>query len=221
MKKLLTALTLIISITIAGCTKNDEVIDKEEVIKTVYCDSCGEESNEVTKFCSNCGEEAKWLAEKPNIEEDKKSEEEIDKEAKESVEENVNTKNEDSNEIVQHSYKNEYINKLNSVEEGMSDLDYLYENGITSEMNEAEATKFGRWDDMLNEIYSLLKTQLTESEMNELKSKQLSWIEYRDTTANNESNSQGGGSLSGVVYNSSLARLTKERCYELVNTYMK
>ena len=103
----------------------------------------------------------------------------------------------------------------------MSDLDYLYESGVTAQMNEAEATKLGRWDNMLNEIYSLLKTQLTESEMKELKSKQISWIEYRDRTANNESNESGGGSLSGVVYNSSLARLTKERCYELVNTYMK
>ena len=73
---------------------------------------------------------------------------------------------------------------------------------------------------MLNKIYSLLKTQLTESEMKELKIEQLSWIEYRDTTANNEADEQGRGSSSGLVYNSSLARLTKERCYELVNTYM-
>ena len=126
-----------------------------------------------------------------------------------------------NNELLVYSYKNEYINKLNSVEEGMSDLDYLYENGITVELIEAEETKLKRWDDMLNEIYSLLKIQLTESEMNELKSKQLSWIEYRDTTANNEASEEGGGSLSTVVYYSSLARLTKERCYELVNTYME
>ena len=126
-----------------------------------------------------------------------------------------------NNELLVYSYKNEYINKLNLVEEGMSDLDYLYENGITVELIEAEETKLKRWDDMLNEIYSLLKIQLTESEMKELKSKQLSWIEYRDTTANNEASEEGGGSLSTVVYYSSLARLTKERCYELVNTYME
>lgn len=126
-----------------------------------------------------------------------------------------------NNELLLYSYKNEYINKLNSVEEGMSDLDYLYENGITVELIEAEETKLKRWDDMLNEIYSLLKIQLTESEMKELKSKQLSWIEYRDTTANNEASEEGGGSLSTIVYYSSLARLTKERCYELVNTYME
>ena len=103
----------------------------------------------------------------------------------------------------------------------MSDLAYLYESGVTIDLVEAEGIRFKRWDDMLNEIYSLLKVQLTESEMKELKSKQLSWIEYRDTTANNEASEEGGGSLSTVVYYSSLARLTKERCYELVNTYME
>lgn len=102
----------------------------------------------------------------------------------------------------------------------MSDLDYLYEDGITSELVEAEGTKLKRWDNMLNEIYSLLKTQLTESEMNNLRGKQRNWIKYRDMTADNEASEEGGGSLYTVIYNGSLARLTKERCYELVNTYM-
>ncbi len=60
--------------------------------------------------------------------------------------------------MIQHSYHAEYINKLNAVEEGMSDLDYLYENGVTSEMNEAEATKLGRWDDVLNKMDPLSRT---------------------------------------------------------------
>lgn len=126
-----------------------------------------------------------------------------------------------NNELFSYSYKNEYIDKLNSVEEGMRDLAYLYENGTTVDLVEAEGTRLKRWDDMLNEIYSLLKTQLTESEMKELKSKQLAWIEYRDKTAENEANAAGGGSLTTVVYNSTLATLTKERCYELVNTYLE
>lgn len=57
--------------------------------------------------------------------------------------------------------------------------------------------------------------------MDELTDKQISWIGYRDTTAQNEVNSFGGDSFAGVQYNSMLALLTKERCYELVNTYMK
>ena len=55
----------------------------------------------------------------------------------------------------------------------MSDLDYLYESGVTIDLVEAEGIRLKRWDDMLNEIYSLLKVQLTESEMKELKNKQI------------------------------------------------
>ena len=214
MRKVIVLIGLVTSLIITGCTKSEEL--KKEVATTmVYCDSCGEESKEVTQFCSNCGEEAKWLAEKPTIEEEKENKEEIDKD-----EEVIESAKEDGDELAQHSYKNEYINKLNSVEEGMSDLEYLYENGITAQMNQAEATKFGRWDDMLNEIYSLLRTQLTDNEMKEIKNKQLSWIEYRDETAKREAN-ECGGSMAGVQYNTTMARITKERCYELVNTYMK
>lgn len=126
-----------------------------------------------------------------------------------------------NNEEFSYSYKKDYLDKLDFIEEGMSDLDYLYDSGTTVDFVEAEGTRLKRWDDMLNEIYSLLKTQLTESEMKELKSKQLAWIEYRDKTAENEANAAGGGSLTTVVYNSTLATLTKERCYELVNTYLE
>ena len=74
---------------------------------------------------------------------------------------------------------------------------------------------------MLNEIYNLLKVQLSKEEMDELTNKQISWIEYRDKTAENESATFGMGSFATVQYNSTLARVTKERCYELVNNYMK
>ncbi|MDU2686412.1 MAG: lysozyme inhibitor LprI family protein [Paeniclostridium sordellii] len=216
MKKVIISIGLIMALILTGCAK-DEKKENEKVTTVVYCNNCGKESKEVTKFCSNCGKEAKWLAEKPKISKDKK--EDTEKKDIDKKDENKDT-NKDV-ETVKHSYKNEYINKLNSTEEGMSDLDYLYENGTTGEMVEAEATKLKRWDNMLNEIYSLLKTQLTESEMNELRNKQRSWIEYRDKTAENEASENTGGTLYNVVYNGSLARLTKERCYELVNTYMK
>ena len=65
----------------------------------------------------------------------------------------------------------------------MSDLDYLYESGVTIDLVEAEGIRIKRWDDMLNEIYALLKVQLTESEMKELKNKQINQIKYRDKTA--------------------------------------
>ena len=68
MKKVILLLWLVISLIITGCSSNEK-LETEEVVKIVYCDSCGDESKEVTKFCSSCGEEAKWLAEKPKTEE--------------------------------------------------------------------------------------------------------------------------------------------------------
>ncbi|WP_195345714.1 lysozyme inhibitor LprI family protein [Paraclostridium sordellii] len=232
MKKVIISIGLIMALVLTGCAK-DEKKENEKVATVVYCNNCGKESKKVIKFCSNCGKEAKWLAEKPEISKDKKEDTEKKDTEKKDIEKKDTEKKDTEKkgtekkgttkdvETVKHSYKNEYINKLNSTEEGMSDLDYLYQNGTTGEMGLAEATKLKRWDDMLNEIYSLLKTQLTESEMNELKNKQLSWIEYRDKTAENEASENIGGTLYSVVYNGSLAKLTKERCYELVNTYMK
>ena len=117
--------------------------------------------------------------------------------------------------------RDEYIQKLNMVEDELNDLSYLYESGVTTDLLEAEGQAVERWDGMLNEIYNLLKVQLSKTEMDDLTDKQISWIKYRDTTAQNESSPFEGGSFARVQYISTLARLTKERCYELVNTYMK
>ena len=117
--------------------------------------------------------------------------------------------------------RDEYIQKLNVVEDGLNDLSYLYESGVTIDLLEAEEQALKRWDGMLNEIYNLLKVQLSKTEMDELTDKQISWIKYRDTTAQNEASPFEEGSFARVQYSSTLARLTKERCYELVNTYMK
>lgn len=215
MKKALIILFTIV-IFMVGCSnnkqqQNTETISKEEIKQVIYCDSCGKESKEVSKFCPKCGEEAKWVSEKPNVE---------PKSSKEDSENN--NKDEESNKKVVQSRKNEYLQKLRLVKENLRDLDYLYENGVTAEMVEAEGTRFGRWDNMLNEIYGVLKDQLSSSDMEQLKKKQYKWVEYRDKTAEDISLEEGGGgSMTGIIYNSQLADLTEERCYELVNNYMR
>lgn len=119
------------------------------------------------------------------------------------------------------SKKNEYIQKLHEIERDLTNLDYLYESGTTVEMKEAESKTYTRWDNALNEIYGVLKTQLSTSEMNRLREKQREWITYRDNTAEAEAAPFNGGTFESVQYLSTLARLTRERCYELVNIYMK
>ena len=117
--------------------------------------------------------------------------------------------------------KDKYIKKLNDVEAGLSDLDYLRESVFGIDMLEAAGREFKRWDDMLNEIYKLLKTQLSKSEMDDLTQKQLAWLDYRETTAKNAGADMGPSTGASLQYTSVSAQLTKERCYELVNNYMK
>ena len=118
------------------------------------------------------------------------------------------------------SYKEEYLKKLDSLDEYLK-TSVNGGSGTTIEMKEAENTRYKSWDDMLNEIYNLLKTQLTEDEMKKLQEEEIEWINYRDETAKNESKEFEGGTIYPIMYTSSLTKTTKNRCYELVNNYMK
>lgn len=117
--------------------------------------------------------------------------------------------------------RDKYFQKLHQIEASLSDLEYLTKDGVTSELIEAESERYERWDDALNEIYGVLKIQLSESEMNALREKQRSWIAYRDRTAIAEGAKFAGGSAEPLAYIGTMATLTEERCYELVEEYMR
>ncbi|WP_203363900.1 lysozyme inhibitor LprI family protein [Bacillus sp. REN10] len=119
------------------------------------------------------------------------------------------------------SRKAEYYSKLERTEMGMIDFEYIYEQGTTVEVREAESERYKRWDDLLNEIYGVLKQQLSSNEMEQLRTAQRKWITYRDESAESAAASFEGGSWASVQYVSTQADLTRERCYELVERYMK
>lgn len=118
------------------------------------------------------------------------------------------------------STKQYYLNKLNGIQAGLSDLDYL-RSGSNADMKAAAAEEYRRWDDVLNEIYSVLKGQLPYTEMNSLEKEELQWIKYKENEADSCASAFRGGTAEGLVYTSKLAELTKDRCYYLVNNYMK
>lgn len=114
--------------------------------------------------------------------------------------------------------RQEYLQKLDAIEQSS---ERLFDNVITTvEMKEAAGKAYTRWDDALNEIYSVLKTQLSADKMDTIREEQREWITYRDNTAKAESSEFEGGTFESVQYLDSLGRLTKERCYELVRLYM-
>lgn len=115
----------------------------------------------------------------------------------------------------------QYLQKLDDIQSGLADLQPLQDEGTTTSMSEAAGKEYERWDTALNDIYSELKQQLAENEMAELKKEQLDWIAYRDDKAKKASLQYEGGTMEALEYTATLASVTKERCYELVEKYMK
>lgn len=118
-------------------------------------------------------------------------------------------------------HKYEYFAKLDDLDESITQSDTLHNEESTSEMIELEENKFSKWDDMLSEICELLIDQLNKNELEEFKDKQLEWLEYRENTAKEEADKFDGMKSSKVQYNSTLTKLTKKRCYEIVIIYLQ
>jgi uncharacterized protein YecT (DUF1311 family) len=118
--------------------------------------------------------------------------------------------------------RKEFLERLDNIQK---ELDALPEKkdsdaGITSAMRSYYGRSYDMYDKALNEIYSLLKKQLSAEVMKNLQAEQIEWIKQKETLANKEAAQYRGGTFEFVAYNVSLFQSTKERCYELVNKYM-
>ncbi|MBU3221052.1 lysozyme inhibitor LprI family protein [Clostridium algidicarnis] len=144
-----------------------------------------------------------------------------DNKNKAATEQKITEDNKNTEKVEVHKSKRElYINKLNNIESGLTDLEDKYA-GTTMEMKEAAGMEYERWDKALNEIYAELKLQMAPSEMKQLTEKQIKWISYRDNEAKKYSLEFEGGTMEPVSYLGSLGQTTKDRCYELVENYMR
>ena len=145
-----------------------------------------------------------------------------DKEKTQAKEENIkeNISNDTNSES---STKQYYLTKLSEVESEVAKLQNSseYHDGSMVKLKEMAGKCYTKWDDLLNSIYGVLKTQLSESEMNSLRNKQRAWIKYRDSEADKAAAEYEGGSMAPLEATSVKAELTRQRCYELVNQYMK
>ncbi len=135
--------------------------------------------------------------------------------------------NDDSNDTLlpeenNDSVKQAYLDKLNNLQAELSvELKDKYASPVTQDMLEAGNEEYGKWDDMLNEIYAELQEQLSEEEMDKLTEDELAWINVRDEKAAEEAKKVEDGSLEPVVKITCLVTSTRERCYELVNNYLE
>lgn len=92
--------------------------------------------------------------------------------------------------------------------------------GATNAMKDYYGISYEKYDEALNEIYALLKKELSPEIMKDLKAEQINWIEQKEDKANEERQKYEGGTNENVAYYTSLYESTKDRCYELVNNYM-
>ncbi|MDQ1143907.1 uncharacterized protein YecT (DUF1311 family) [Bacillus sp. SORGH_AS 510] len=125
---------------------------------------------------------------------------------------------ESSNDENTVSQKDQYLKKLNEMEEADKNEEAK---STMVEMEEQESERYKKWDVALNEIYGVLKEQLDTEQMDQLKEEQRKWIKHRDEAAKEASLKYKGGTTEALEYVATQATLTRERCYELVAKYMK
>lgn len=130
------------------------------------------------------------------------------------------TKEKDEDETITLN-KQEYLDKMNTLDEKLKVKLKDKLAGSTIEMREAESEIYIAWDEMLNEVYSEIISTLSEEEKDKLILEEKNWIEERDKKADDAAKEVEGGTMEPLVRTSSLEVSTKERCYELVNNYME
>lgn len=118
--------------------------------------------------------------------------------------------------------REEFLGRLDSIQK---QLDVLPEKknsdaGITVAMRSYYGESYDMYDKALNEIYSLLKEQLSQDTIKNLQAEEVKWINQKEDTANKAASQFKGGTFEPVAHSSSLYESTKSRCYELVNNYM-
>ncbi|MFL8939359.1 lysozyme inhibitor LprI family protein [Rossellomorea oryzaecorticis] len=119
--------------------------------------------------------------------------------------------------------KQAYTEKLDNIQKELDALPYKKDSdkGVTNAMKNYYGVAYEKYDDALNEIYALLKKELSPEVMAELKTEQLEWIKEKEEKAEKERLKYEGGTFEYVAWYISLYESTKDRCYELVEQYMR
>lgn len=84
-----------------------------------------------------------------------------------------------------------------------------------SDMNVLSNDIYLIWDDLLNDLWAVLKDTLDEKTMNALLEEQRAWITMKEGEVKKAGDVYGGGSMAPLVSNQKGAELTRTRVYEL------
>lgn len=75
------------------------------------------------------------------------------------------------------------------------------------------------WDSELNTLYGILRIRMTEEEAEALKQEELEWLKERDVAADRAAAKTNSQNSRNTAYLEASARKTRERCYELLESY--
>ena len=155
-----------------------------------------------------------------NKKESKGSSNSSKKEEGKSASKKENSKDESSLEKT----KSEYLQKMKKIDNESEKLDKEYETDEGSTqggMNIISGKQAKLYDDELNEIYDYLKQNLSKEKAKELEKSEMAWIKEKESNIAEIKKQYEGGSVTPLMVNSEVAKESKERCYYLINNYMK
>lgn len=139
------------------------------------------------------------------------------------------SKNENSNENTSENKvtkiegrRKEFLERLDNIQKEIDALPEKKDSdaGVTNAMKNYYGIGYEMYDKELNNIYALLQKELSKEVMESLEQEEIKWIDEKEKAAKEESLKYKGGTFEFVADKVSLYEATKNRCYELVNTYM-
>ena len=117
--------------------------------------------------------------------------------------------------------KKEYLKRLNNTKQEMAAKRKELENESTYALKNHEGNRYDVLDKILNDIYSTLKQQLPSEKMEQLRKEQREWLILRENKAEEASRKYKGDTEELLEYVTVKNNLTEDRCFELVNNYIK
>ncbi|PFV84922.1 hypothetical protein COL05_04245 [Bacillus sp. AFS059628] len=112
--------------------------------------------------------------------------------------------------------KTKVLNELAALENQEKHTNVVSTNDI---VNEIEGN-YQVWDNKLNEIYSTLKNTMSADAFQSLKTKQVAWVKEKESKVKAIATDENNGTMKYIEAADEKYKMTKERCYELVNGYM-
>ncbi|MGZ7151116.1 lysozyme inhibitor LprI family protein [Bacillus sp. BC08] len=112
--------------------------------------------------------------------------------------------------------KTKVLNELAALENQEKHTNVMLTNDI---VNEIEGN-YQLWDNKLNEIYSTLKNTMSADAFQSVKTKQIAWVKEKESKVKAIATDENNGTMKYIEAADEKYKMTKERCYELVNGYM-